>query len=157
MKYFAQKYDVEARIVRADKAAGIISPESIAEQVDEIAKQCRAKKKDMYILCDAVQHAPHGLMDVKALPVDGINFTPYNMFGNRGFGVGYLSPRMAELDHPCIIGNYAGDPWEIGGPAPASFAAVSAIVDYVYWIGADFTKDGDRRAQFVEGMNRIKL
>jgi len=64
---------------------------------------------------------------------------------------------MAELDHPGIIGNYAGDPWEIGGAAPASFAAVSAIVDYVCWLGTQFTGEACRRAQFVEGMNRIKL
>ncbi len=36
----------------------------------------REIKPDLYIICDAVQHAPHGLIDLRETPVDGINFAP---------------------------------------------------------------------------------
>lgn len=179
MFYFGRKHNMEVRIARANKVTGGVDPEAIAALVDEntalvnciyacningavidlesVVRECRKKNPLVYILCDAVQHAPHGVIDVQKCPVDGINFAAYKIFGNRGFGVGYLSPRMAELDHPNITGNCAGDPWEIGGPAPASFAAVSEIVNYVCWIGSHFTDSEDRRTLFEAGMHRMEL
>lgn len=99
---------------------------------------------------------PHGLVDVQDLQLDGINFAAYKIFGCRGFGAGYVSDRLAALDHPGIFGNL-GDPWEIGGPAPAMYASVSAIVDHVCWIGSHYIDSTDRRELYVEGMERIEM
>lgn len=44
----------------------------------------RAIKPDLYIVVDAVQHAPHGLIDLQKTPVDGVNIAPYKFFGCRG-------------------------------------------------------------------------
>ena len=50
----------------------------------EIVKQARKIKPDLFIVVDAVQHAPHGLIDLQQTPVDGINIAPYKFFGCRG-------------------------------------------------------------------------
>ena len=57
----------------------------------EIVTRARAIKPDLYIISDAVQHMPHGLVDVQDLQLDGINFAAYKIFGCRGFGAGYVS------------------------------------------------------------------
>ena len=47
--------------------------------------------------------------------------------------------------------------WELGTFPHPNFAAITAVVDYVCWLGGHFTDAKDRRALFVAGMNRIHL
>ncbi|MDR5758412.1 aminotransferase class V-fold PLP-dependent enzyme [Caballeronia sp. LZ035] len=120
-----------------------------------IVERARAKKPDLFIIVDAVQHAPHAVIDLQKTPVDGINFAPYKFFGCRGSGVSWLSQRLAELPHHRLQAKEKGV-WELGSPAPAQFAVVSAILDYVAWVGAQFSDAEDRRERFVQGMQRIE-
>ena len=47
---------------------------SIAKiDIEAIVERARAIKPDLYILVDAVQHAPHGLIDLQKTPIDRIN------------------------------------------------------------------------------------
>jgi selenocysteine lyase/cysteine desulfurase len=64
-----------------------------------IVERARARKPDLFIIVDVVQHAPHAVIDLQKTPVDGINFAPYKFFGCRGSGVSWLSERLAELPH----------------------------------------------------------
>ncbi|MEK6421810.1 MAG: aminotransferase class V-fold PLP-dependent enzyme [Burkholderia gladioli] len=128
-----------------------------------IVERARARKPGLFIIVDAVQHAPHAAIDLQKTPVDGINFAPYKFFGCRGAGVTWLSERLATLPHHRLDAK-APDVWELGSPAPAHFAVVSAIVDYVAWIGAQCGEQAgaqagdaaDRRERFVRGMQRIE-
>lgn len=124
--------------------------------IESIVKEARKKKTDLYIICDSVQHMPHNAVDLEKTPVDAMNFAPYKFFGPRGFGVGYLSDRAAKLAHHKLIAKSAED-WELGSPAPAHFAALTEIVNYICWIGGRFTSSTDRRELYVEGMTRINL
>jgi cysteine desulfurase / selenocysteine lyase len=124
--------------------------------IESIVKECRKIKPDLYIVCDSVQHTPHGVIDLEKTPVDAINFAPYKFFGPRGFGIGYMSERAAKLPHNKLLAKPQGE-WELGSPAPAHFAAVSEIVNYVCWLGGKFITSDDRRELYVEGMNRINL
>ena len=45
----------------------------------------------------------------------------------------------------------------MGGCAPGMYAMLSAIFDYVCWIGKQFNNTENRRDLYVEGMNRIML
>ncbi|WP_310632408.1 aminotransferase class V-fold PLP-dependent enzyme [Paraburkholderia sp.] len=121
-----------------------------------IVERARARKPDLFIIVDAVQHAPHAVIDLQKTPVDGINFAPYKFFGCRGAGVTWLSERLATLPHHRLAAKENGV-WELGSPAPAQFAVVSSIVDYVTWIGAQFSDADDRRELFVQGMQRIEM
>jgi selenocysteine lyase/cysteine desulfurase len=123
--------------------------------IADIVERARARKPDLFIIVDAVQHAPHAVIDLQKTPVDGINFAPYKFFGCRGAGVAWLSERLAELPHHKLDAKEKGV-WELGSPAPAQFAVVSAIVDYVAWIGSQFSDAEDRRELFVQGMQRIE-
>ncbi|GAB7535548.1 aminotransferase class V-fold PLP-dependent enzyme [Burkholderia sp. 3C] len=120
-----------------------------------IVERARARKPGLFIIVDAVQHAPHAAIDLQKTPVDGINFAPYKFFGCRGAGVTWLSERLATLPHHRLDAK-APDVWELGSPTPAHFEVVSAIVDYVAWIGAQFSDAHERREQFVQGMQRIE-
>ncbi len=178
-RFFAEKTGKELRVAQSNPVTGGIDPEAVEKLIDkdtcllsiimasnisgavqdipEIVRRARAIKPDLYILVDAVQHAPHGIIDVDALDIDGIMFAPYKFFGVRGSGIGYVSDRLSLLPHEHLIG--VGEQsltWKLGSPAPAHFAVVSEIVDYVCSLGAEYTESKDRRELYVAGMTAIR-
>jgi len=124
--------------------------------MEAIVRRAREIKPDLYILVDAVQHAPHGLIDLQKTPVDGINLAPYKFFGCRGSGLSWLSERAAVLPHHKLAGKKPGY-WDLGSSAPWQFAVLTEIVDYVCWLGGHFSDATDRRALFVAGITHIEL
>jgi len=176
--YFCRKTGKELRVVPANPKTGQIEPETVAEFVDEntclvsimaasnvtgaimdiekIVKLVRNKKPDLYVICDGVQHAPHGKMDVSASGVDGMNFAPYKCFGVRGCGFAYVSERLAKLPHRKLI-KKDETVFELGTPSPGNFAATMEMINYVCEIGSYSKKEADKKEQFREGMNRIHL
>ena len=103
-----------------------------------------------------MQHAPHGVLDVEQCGLDGVTFAPYKMFGIRGCGYGYVSDRVAKMTHHKLLAKPEKE-WELGTFPHPNYAAITAVVDYVCWIGRHFTDSDDRREQFVTGMTRIHL
>ena len=93
---------------------------------------------------------------MKKCGLDCVNIAPYKFGGIRGLGVGWLSERAMNLPHRKLAQEKQSN-WEMGGCAPAQYAAMSAIIDHVCWIGGHFTKSENRRDLYVEGMHRIAL
>jgi len=178
MTYYAQRTDKALRVAPSNPETGGVDVDAIVSLVDAdtallsvmyasnisgakfdietIVERARMKKPDLFIIVDAVQHAPHGIIDLQKTPVDAINFAPYKFFGCRGSGIAWLSPRAAALPHHRLAAKQESA-WELGSPAPAQFAVVSEIVDYATWIGGHFSDATDRRELFVQGMRRIEL
>lgn len=176
MNFYAQRLGVEMRVARSNPVTGGIDVDEILGLVDArtrllsviyasnisgakldleaIVRRARDIKPDLYIIVDAVQHAPHGLIDLQKTPVDGINFAPYKFFGCRGSGFSWLSDRAAVLPHHKLAAKQP-DFWDLGSAAPWQFAVVTEIVDYVSWLGSHFTAATDRRALFACGIDRI--
>ena len=54
---------------------------------------------EIYVISDAVQHAPHAVVDVEDWGVDASNIAPYKFFGVRGCGFAYVSDRVSTMMH----------------------------------------------------------
>lgn len=181
MKMYAEKYGCELRVAQSDPKTGGITVDEIISHVDKntrilsvmaasnisghifdieaIVKRAREIQPDIYIIVDAVQHAPHGILDVTKSRIDAMNIAPYKFFGVRGFGIAYLSDRVAKFPHHKLSGKDEMD-WELGSPAPAHYAALTEIVKYVCWVGNECKlplENMDRRSLFVKGMEKIHL
>ncbi|MBT2667249.1 aminotransferase class V-fold PLP-dependent enzyme [Bacillus sp. ISL-4] len=179
VKFYCKKNNKEFRVAEANVHTGFVDPESITEKIDKdtillsviassnisgnimdlekIIKTARAKKPDLYIIVDAVQHMPHGTLNVEQLGIDGVNFAPYKFMASRGIGFAYVSDRLSKLPHQKL---YAKDDsvWELGSPTPALFASMSAVIDYVCWLGSyDSIGDMSRRDLYLKGMEKIVL
>ncbi len=178
IEFFCKKTGKEMRVVPANQKTGGIDPDEVVKYVDKdtcllsimsasnisgnimdietIVKKAREIKPDLYIISDAVQHAPHCIMDVEKLGIDGMNFAPYKFFGIRGCGFAYVSDRVAALPHRKLI---AKDQkvFALGTTAPGNFAAALEIINYVCDIGKHFIGDADRKTLYTEGMRRIHL
>lgn len=176
--FYCKKFDKEMRIAKCNPKTGASDVDEIIRLIDnntcllsfiyasnitgatleaeEIIKKAREKKPDLFVILDAVQYAPHGVIDVDALGIDGINFAPYKFSSTRGLGIAYVSDRLSILPHD----RYSATPenyWENGSPAPGLFAGITAIEEHVRWIGSNYSQSKNRRELFVEGMSRIKL
>lgn len=176
--FFAKKTGKELRVAETNSTTGGVDPEAIAKLIDKdtcllsvilasnisgavldieaIAEAARFKKPDLFIIVDSVQHAPHGLINVDKVGLDGVSFAPYKFFGVRGSGIGYASSRVSELPHHRLLGKDLAT-WSLGSPAPAHYAVISEIVDYVCWLGRKETNSDDRRTQYEYGMYLIKM
>ncbi len=173
-----RRYGKELRVAKTDPVTGTVTWQEICNHIDEntillsvimtsnitgavldvakIAEEARKINPDVYIICDSVQHTPHGVTDMKAWGLDMVNFAPYKFGGIRGIGVGWLSERLMNLPHRKLTKEKQSN-WELGGCAPGMYASLSAIFDYVCWIGGHFTDSKNRRDLYLEGMHRIEL
>ncbi len=124
--------------------------------IESIVSAARAIKPDLYIVVEAVQHAPHGIIDLKELPIDGINIAPYKFFGCSGMGLAWLSDRVALFPHDKLSGK-GQNVWNLGSSDPAQFAMFSEVINYVCWLGNHRIDSADKRKQFVTGMQMICL
>ena len=178
VKLYCERTGREFRVAMADPATGGVDIEEILSKVDEnttllsvmsasnvtgylfdmetICREARKKNPDIFIVSDAVQHMPHGVLDVEICGLDGCTFAPYKAFGIRGCGYGYVSDRVARMPHHKLLAK-AENEWELGTFPHSNFAAITAVVDYVCWLGGHFTEAEDRRALFRTGMERIHL
>lgn len=178
VELYCKKTGREFRVAMADPAVGGVTTEEILSKVDKdtvllsvmsasnisgylfdmetICREARKINPEIYIVSDAVQHMPHGVLEVAKLGLDACNFAPYKAFGIRGCGYGYVSDRVAVLEHHKLLAKPEKE-WELGTFPHPNFAAISAVVDYVCWLGGHFTDSKDRRELFVTGMERIHL
>lgn len=178
IEFYCKKTGKEMRVVPANKKTGGIDPDDVIKYVDEntvllsimsasnisgnimdietIVKKARTIKPDLYIISDAVQHAPHCSMDVEKLQIDGMNFAPYKFFGIRGCGFAYVSDRVASLPHHKLTAKEQ-KVFELGTSAPGNFAAAMEIINYVCEIGKRFIDSDNKKKLYDEGMKHIHL
>ena len=174
---FAGKYRKEERIAEPDRETGSVELDTIYEKIDRdtcflavihtsnvtgeiydvktIVQEARKIKPDLYIMVDGVQYSPSDLIDVEEIGADAYVFAPYKNYGVKGCGYAHVSDRLAKLPHWKYI--FKPDTsWDMGGVEHQSYAAWSAVVDYLCWLGGHFTDSADRRAQVVAAMQSIK-
>lgn len=174
---FAAKYGKEERIAEPDRETGSVAVQTILDKIDRhtcflavihtsnvtgevfdvrtIVREARKIKPDLYIMIDGVQYSPSDLVDVEDIGADAYVIAPYKNYGVKGCGYGHASDRLARLPH----WKYTFKPetsWDLGGVEHQSYAAWSAVVDYLCWLGRHFTESADRRALVVAAMTHIR-
>lgn len=177
MGQVSRKFHKELRTALPDAATGRIKTEDVVKLVDgntaflaighasnatgtytdvaAIIEQARKIKPDLYVLVDGVQYAPSGPMDIQAWEPDAYVIAPYKFSCARGFGLSYLSERMALLPHIRLDG-FVDSQWLIGSKNQAQYTAFMIMMDYLYWLGGHFTESKDKRDLTVAAMTAIK-
>jgi cysteine desulfurase family protein (TIGR01976 family) len=98
-----------------------------------------AKAVGAYSYIDAVQYAPHGLIDVKALDCDFLACSAYKFFGPHvGLQYGkreHLERLRAYRVRPA--GDELPGKWETGTKNHEGLAGTAAAIDYIAGLGVD--------------------
>lgn len=111
--------------------------------VAAIARAIRAKAPGCFIIVDGIQHAAHGAIDLAALDVDGYVISPYKMFSRHGFGLAWVSDRLAALPHNNLLKGPEKN-WEMGTRDTGAYASLSDVVAYMDWLGGEVSDDTTR-------------
>lgn len=114
--------------------------------VAAISAAMRAVSPECLIIVDGIQHAAHGHIDIAAYGIDGYAISPYKVFSRHGYGLAWISGRMGGLSHDALAGG-PEENWELGTRDTGSYATFSDVVDYLEWLGSQFTDSTDRRAR----------
>lgn len=176
--YYAQKANKMVRVAECDPTDGGVRAEEILKYVDhnttllsfmyasnitgavfevqKIIDEARKIKPDLFIVVDITQQVAHAPIDIDVMNIDGAFFTPYKMFGKRGVGIGWVSERASRLNHERFLDKPITS-WDIGSIEPVSIGSMTAIVDYICWIGRHYTEAKSQREQIVAGMEAIDL
>lgn len=174
---FARTYGKEERIAAPNRDTASVEPDRIYALIDKdtcflavthtsnvtgevydvrtIVREARKIKPDLFVMVDGVQYSPSGPIDVEEFGADAYVIAPYKNFGVKGCGYAHASERLARLPH----WKYLFKPdtsWDLGGVEHQSYAAWSAVVDYLCWLGSHFTGATDRRALIVAAMRAVK-
>ncbi|MEM1077021.1 MAG: aminotransferase class V-fold PLP-dependent enzyme [Pseudomonadota bacterium] len=138
-----------ATIVHTSPVSGIgMDLPAIATAIRDVAPDC-------LIIVDGIQHAAHGGVDVTEARVDGYVVSAYKMFSRHGYGVAWLSERLAALPHEHLIGA-PGAPWEMGTRDTASYATFSDVVAYLCWLGQEVGGNTEPRRQLEAAASAIR-
>jgi cysteine desulfurase family protein (TIGR01976 family) len=119
---------------------------------DVAALTARAKQAGALVYVDAVQFAPHGLIDVAALGCDFLTASAYKFFGPH---LGVLWGREDLLrDLPAYKVRPLKEDlpwrWEQGTPQIELQAGLSAAVGYLDWLGAQVGQGDNPRTRLAD-------
>lgn len=111
-----------------------------------------ARRAGALVYIDAVQFAPHGLIDVQNLGCDFLICSAYKFFGPH---MGILWGRLDVIDalkpYKCrCSSNALPERFELGTPQIELMAGLSAAVDYFAELGAAAGAQGPRRLKIAK-------
>ncbi|KKK83562.1 hypothetical protein LCGC14_2792140, partial [marine sediment metagenome] len=154
-------HDDAAGLVTADAYAAAVTPDTrvatilhtspvtgMGVDVAAITKAIRKVSPDCFVIVDGIQHAAHGHIDIDAYGVDGYVISPYKVFSRHGYGLAWLSDRLAAVPHDSLLNGPEGN-WELGTRDTGAYATFSEVVSYLEWLGgrvSDVAQD-DRRGR----------
>jgi len=112
--------------------------------VRAIVKKIRSVSPECLIIVDGIQHSSHGGIDIDAYDIDGYVVSPYKMFSRHGYGVAWASDRLSKIQKEQLV-NGPAENWELGTRDTGTYATFSDVVDYLEWLGSNFTKSKSAR------------
>lgn len=170
MAHWAEKFGRDYRLVPHDNTLGLVTAQAYADAVTPdtkvatilhtspvtgmgmdlvaISAAIRAVAPECFIIVDGIQHASHGLVDLKAANVDGYVVSPYKVFSRHGYGVAWVSDRLTALGPEQLDGGPQAN-WEFGTRDTGAYATFHDVVNYFDWLGGQ-VGDADTRRGRIE-------
>lgn len=108
-----------------------------------------ASEVDALTFVDAVQFAPHGQIDVKALGCDFLACSSYKFFGPHSGQLYGKREQLERLEAYRVrpAGNRPPDKWETGTQNHEGMAGVTAAIDYLAGLGVDYGGAGQAESR----------
>ena len=156
------RYDLgvlETLLTPRTKLAAVNYASNITGTINDVAAiAARVKAVGGLTYVDAVQFAPHGVIDVQALGCDFLVCSAYKFYGPH---LGILWGRRALLERftpPKLRAAPEALPhrYMMGAPQFESIAGLGGALDYYEWLGGAVASDADRSAA-GGAMNAAKL
>ena len=142
-------------VTMASNGLGTVPP------LAEIVADVRKKAPGCLVAVDAVHHALHGPIDVRAVGCDALAFSGYKVFGPM-LGVLWVKEAVAAEIRPYRVETNKDVPpfkFEQGMLNNAALASLRAALEYLLWLAGEAAGRGrafaDRRQEFVSAMTAV--
>jgi selenocysteine lyase/cysteine desulfurase len=149
--HLASIIDKHTRVVSVTGVANALGSRTPVQQVFKLAKEVNA-----YRVLDAVHTVAHIPLDVIRVGCDFAVFSAYKLFSRRGSFM-YGRRDLLESLQPYKVEPAPNDPpekWEMGTRDQALFASITAVVEYLVWLGTTVEKDVQDRIEVYSGRQR---
>jgi selenocysteine lyase/cysteine desulfurase len=138
LSHLASLIDRNTRVVSVTGVANTLGSKTPTSEVFKVAKEVKA-----YCVLDAVHTMAHLPVDVEKIGCDFAVFSAYKLFSRRGSFM-YGRQDLLETLQPYKVEPAPNDPpekWEMGTRDQALFASISAVIDYLAWLGEEVEED----------------
>ena len=143
--------DLAAQLTDRTRLVALNYASNLTGSVNDVKRLTRlAQDAGALVYVDAVQLAPHHLVDVAELGCDFLACSSYKFFGPH-LGIVWGKQAILETLYPYkgrCVSDASPDRYEMGTPQYELLAGLSATVNYFETLGRDTGGKGDRRALF---------
>jgi len=161
MEHLQGLVDTKTKVVTVTAASNVLGTKSPLKEIGKMAKEVNA-----YLVIDAVHHAAHGPMDVKALDCDFLVFSGYKFFSSHGSFL-YGKKELLKTLKPYKVASapeYAPYKWEWGTRDQSMFAAIRGVADHFVWLAdqvqnhyeGGFTEYSGRKRSLKVAMDAVE-
>ena len=151
-KAYLKKLTNDVRVVSVVHTSPVTG---MTVDLEKITSEVRNVTPECIIIVDGIQHSSHGAIDVQKYDIDGYVVSPYKMFSRHGYGVAWVSDRLCTLGKEQLVGGPSQN-WELGTRDAGSYATFSDVVDYLDWLGSNFTNSESARERLEASSLAIK-
>ena len=151
-KAYLKKLTSDVRVVSVVHTSPVTG---MTVDLEKITREVRNVTPECIIIVDGIQHSSHGAIDVQKYDIDGYVVSPYKMFSRHGYGVAWVSDRLCTLGKEQLVGGPSQN-WELGTRDAGSYATFSDVVDYLDWLGSNFTNSDSARERLEASSLAIK-
>ena len=152
MSHLASLIDRKTRVVSVTGVANALGSKTPVADVFKLAKEVGA-----YAVMDAVHMAPHVPIDVKRINCDFAVFSGYKLFSRRGSFM-YGRRDLLETLKPYKVDPAPDQPpgkWELGTRDQSLFASITAVMEYLSWLGEKVGDEASERISDYTGRVRL--
>ena len=124
--------DENTRVISVAGVSNVLGSKTPLDHVLRIAKGSSA-----YTVLDAVHTVAHTPLDVQESPFDFVVFSAYKLFSRRGSFMYGREELLGSLKPYKVVPAPEEPPsnWEMGTRDQSLFASISAVIQYLDWLG----------------------
>lgn len=139
MDHLRSIVDENTKVITISAASNLLGSKSPLVEIGAIAREAGA-----YYVVDGVHHTAHGSLDVQEIGCDFLVISAYKCFAPKFSGFMFGKKEHLETMKPYSSGKNHSNPrdkWSWGTPDHSKLAAITAMIDYLSWLGS---RVGDR-------------
>jgi len=144
--------DENTRVISVAGVSNVLGSKTPLDQVLKTAKEASA-----YTVLDAVHTVAHTPLDVRKTPFDFIVFSAYKLFSRRGSFM-YGREELLRSLKPYKVVPAPEDPpsnWEMGTRDQSLFASITAVIEYLDWLGSKVEPQVREKIGDYSGRSRL--
>jgi selenocysteine lyase/cysteine desulfurase len=125
--------DENTRVISVAGVSNVLGSKTPLDRVLKIAQETSA-----YSVLDAVHTVAHVPFDIQKTPFDFVIFSAYKLFSRRGSFMYGRRDLLESLKPYKVLPSPEEPPsnWEMGTRDQSLFASISAVMDYLDWLGS---------------------